>query len=326
MSLNIMQSNTSNINNSFVNKDILSLDQFDQKSIQTLFKTAETIAAQMKKGKIFDLLTGKVINLLFFEPSTRTFGSFVSAVKRLGGQTIEYQDPAETSSYVKGETLEDTTRVFECYSDMIIIRHPEAGAAKRVADVVQVPVINGGDGPAEHPTQALYDMFTIYQKFGHLDNLVGVIGGDLLYGRTAHSLIKGLSIYKNNTFYLLAPKPLQLSDGMIRSFTKRGVKLIPIENTEEIPTNAHFWYWTRVQKERFINGEDYEEIKNQFIITPKLAKEKGNKDMIIMHPLPRVGEIDPRLDSDPRAVYLPIQIKNGLYIRMALLALIFGKM
>ena len=313
------------LKNKFAGKDILSLDQFDLESLQTLFKTAETIATKVKKGHIFNQLKGKVITLLFFEPSTRTFGSFASAVKRLGGETIENQNPMVTSSAIKGETLEDTTRVFECYSDMIIMRHFQAGAAKLVADTVAVPVINGGDGPAEHPTQALYDMFTIYQKFGRLDGLTGVITGDLLYGRTVHSLLKGLSMYKKNTFYLLAPKQLPLSADLTKILKERGVSLIPIKSVSEIPKNADFWYWTRVQKERFTKGENYKKMKDQFTLTPELLEQRGNKNMIIMHPLPRVGEIDPRLDSDNRAVYLPVQVRNGMYIRMALLALVFGK-
>lgn len=270
------------------------------------------------------ILKGKLVTLLFFEPSSRTFSSFSAAVKKLGGMTIEYQNPLQTSSSIKGETLEDTMRVFENYSDAIVMRHFEKGTLQRAADSVSIPVINAGDGIGEHPTQALLDAYTIFNKTGSLKGLTGLIVGDLLNGRTVHSLLKLLSLYKNNTVYLLSPKQLRLESSFKKLVEKQGVKLTEISSQEEIPLFADFWYWTRVQKERFTDKKEYEKLKNRFVVTPELLAEKGNKKMILMHPLPRVGDIDIRVDKDPRAVYLSDQVKNGLVIRMALLSLILG--
>lgn len=313
------------ISTNFKNQDILSLDQFDKKSIKKLFLTIDKIKKLFSSKRILNLLKGKIITLLFFEPSSRTFASFSSACKRLGGQTIEYQNPLQTSSTIKGESFSDTIQVFEQYCDLIIMRHPETGAAKKAADIASVPVVNAGDGSGEHPTQTLLDLYTVYEKFGRLNNLVILIGGDLLYGRTVHSLLKGLSIYKNNLVYLLSPKNLCLPKELFNEIKNREVKLIEIYSENDIPRNCDFWYWTRVQKERFSNIDDYEKVKNKFVITPELLEKKGNQKMIIMHPLPRVGEITIEVDKDPRAYYLRCQIKNGLLTRMALLSLIFGK-
>lgn len=270
------------------------------------------------------ILKGKLVTLLFFEPSSRTFSSFASAVKRLGGMTLEYQNPLQTSSAIKGETMEDTMRVFENYSDAVVMRHFEKGTLKRAADAVSIPVINAGDGIGEHPTQALLDAYTIHRNSGGLSGICGVMVGDLLNGRTVHSLLKLLSLYKNNTVYLLSPKQLKLEKTFKEEIEKKGVRLIEISSQSEIPITADFWYWTRVQKERFSDKKEYEQLKNKFVVTPELLEEKGNKKMILMHPLPRVGDIDVRVDSDKRSVYLSEQVKNGLYIRMALLSLILG--
>lgn len=303
------------------NQNILSLDQFDTKVLSLIFKTADRMKKSFRNKKLLEELKGKVVTLLFFEPSSRTFSSFVGAAKRLGAQTIEYQNPRETSSAVKGETLEDTIKVFSVYSDLIVMRHPEIGALKRVADATETPVINAGDGSGEHPTQALLDLYTMLNKFGRLHHLVGVIAGDLLYGRTVHSLLKGLSLYHGNTVYLLSPERLKLPRELFNAVSKK-IKLVEIHSEKQIPENCNFWYWTRVQKERFSNLKEYEKIKHSFVITPELLKKKGGKQTIIMHPLPRVGEIHTEIDSDPRAVYLTDEIRNGLYIRMALLSLI----
>ncbi|HUC87225.1 MAG TPA: hypothetical protein VMR75_02800, partial [Candidatus Saccharimonadales bacterium] len=187
------------IGQDFKNQDILSLNQFDPSSLQRLFGLTSQFKEQAEVGKISQTLQGKLITLLFFEPSTRTFSSFAAGIKRLGGHTIEYQNPGQTSSATKGESIEDMAQVFACYSDMIIVRHSEAGALARFAAAAEIPVINAGDGAGEHPTQALFDMFTVHEKHRRLDNLTGVVAGDLLYGRTAHSFLDGLSIYKNNT-------------------------------------------------------------------------------------------------------------------------------
>ncbi len=278
----------------------------------------------MTHAKLSTILKGKMVTLVFFEPSTRTFSSFCTAVKKLGGMTIEYQNPLQTSSAIKGETLEDTCQVFENYSDAIVMRHFEKGALLRAKNAVKIPVINAGDGIGEHPTQALFDAYTIYKKAGSLSNITGLIVGDLLNGRTVHSLLKIFALHKRNTIYLLSPKELRLEKGFKEEIEKKGVKLIEIFSQNDIPADCNFWYWTRVQKERFTNKKEYELLKNKFVLTPDLLKEKGNKNMLIMHPLPRVGDIDTSIDTDPRAVYLKDQIKNGLYVRMALLSLILG--
>lgn len=317
---------TNKINGNFKGKDILSLDQFTPRDLKILFpltRKMKDIAANAKPSRI---LEGNIVVLLFYEPSSRTFGSFSAAVKQLGGQTVEIQNPQQFSSVAKGENLEDTIRVFEAYCDVIVIRHPEVGSAQKAADIARfIPIINGGDGIGEHPTQVLYDLYTIYEKFQRLDNLTGLIAGDILNGRTVHSLIRGFSLYKGSTLYLLSPKELRLSRTDFEDFSKRGIQLVEIESEKDIPKQAHFWYWTRVQKERFRSIKTYEKLKNRFVITEKLLKTYGNKNLIIMHPLPRVGEILPEIDNDPRAVYLRSQVRNGMYVRMALLALILGK-
>jgi aspartate carbamoyltransferase catalytic subunit len=311
------------INGNFKNKDIISLDQFSSNDLEKLFKLTTKMKKIAVAAKPSNILAGKIITLLFYEPSSRTFGSFAAAIKQLGGQTVEIQDPYHFSSVSKGETFEDTIRVFEAYCDAIVIRHPEIGAAQRAAEAAFfVPIINAGDGIGEHPTQALLDTYTIYEKFGRLDNLKGVLAGDMINGRTIKSLIRALSLYKNNTFYLLSPKELQLPRETFNKLNDRGIKLIEIIDEKDMPKDADFWYWTRVQKERFKSVEEYEKVKNKFIVTENLVKNFARKDTIIMHPLPRVGEIEDTVDEDERAVYLRSQIRNGMYIRMALLALI----
>lgn len=309
------------IKGNFKGKDVVSLDQFDRKTIDILFKEVKKIK-KIKASKLLNTLKGKVAGLLFFEPSTRTFSSNAAAFKRLGGQTVEHQNPMVTSSAVKGETIEDTVRMMEQYCDLLVVRHPEKGTLEKAAGVASVPVINAGDGIGEHPTQALLDMFTIYEKFGKLTGLKGLMAGDMLNGRTVHSLIRGLSIFPGNTVYLLSPKQLRLSRSEFDLYMKRGIKIIEINSVKEIPENCHFWYWTRVQKERFTNKKEYEKLKLSFILTEKLVKEKAGKNTLLMHPLPRVGEIAEGVDLDRRAVYLTTEPKNGMYVRMGLFSLI----
>ncbi len=304
------------IKNNFFKKSIISLDQFDRQSILTLFK--EGLKIEKNINRYSKILKGKIAGLIFFEPSTRTFSSHAAAFKRLGGQTIEYQNPLINSSAVKGESIEDMMKMFEQYVDILVVRHPIKGTLEKIASIVNIPVINAGDGIGEHPTQTLLDMYTIWKKFNKLTGLTGLIAGDLLNGRTVHSLLKGLSIFPNNKVYLLSPKQLRLDKKDYQEFIKRGLRIIEIESTKEIPLNCHFWYWTRVQKERFTNQKEYEKLKLSFILTKKLVKEKARKETLFMHPLPRVGEIEIEVDSDKRAVYLSEQPRNGMIIRMAL--------
>jgi len=317
--------NEEKINGKFKGKDIISLDQFTPNDFKILFPITKKMKDIGANAKPSTILLGNIVTLLFYEPSSRTFGSFSGSVKQLGGQTIEILNP-QFSSIAKGESLEDTIRVFEAYCDAIVIRHPKEGTATYASEIAKhIPVINAGDGVGEHPTQALLDLYSIYEKFKKLDSLTGVIAGDILNGRTVHSLIKGLSLYKRNTLFLLSPRKLRLAKADFSDFEKRGIKLIEIENEKDIPKDANFWYWTRVQKERFTNLVEYERFKNKFILTKELLDKYGNKDMVIMHPLPRVGEISYEIDEDPRAIYLRSQTRNGMYIRMALIALILGK-
>ena len=309
------------INGKFKGKDILSLNQFSIQDLQQVFRLAKKIKSSREYSP---KLRGKLATLLFYEPSSRTFGSFAAAIKHLGGNTLDILDPKTFSSVSKGETLEDTVRVFETYTDAIVIRHPEKGAAQKAADAASIPVINAGDGVGEHPTQALLDLFTIYENCGKLDNLTGVIAGDILNGRTVHSLIKGLAKFKKNTLYLLSPESLKLTREEYTEFSK-DTKIIEINAEKDLPKNADFWYWTRVQKERFQSLDDYDKVKHQFIVTKKLMETYAGKKTILMHPLPRVGEILEEIDSDPRALYLKTQVKNGMFVRMALLILILGK-
>lgn len=310
-------------NKLFFGTSFISIDGLKPASISTIFDRADKLR-KMSFQKTRKILEGKLVTLLFFEPSSRTFSSFSAAVKKLGGMTLEYQNPMQTSSSVKGETLEDTMKVFEHYSDAVVMRHFETGTLQKATNAVTIPVINAGDGIGEHPTQALLDAYTIYRHTKKLSGLTGVMAGDLLYGRTVHSLLKLLSLYKQNTLYLLSPKRLAINPELRNDLQQKGLTLIEVEKTSEIPLTCDFWYWTRVQKERFSNKSEYEGLKNKYVITPELLLEKGNKKLILLHPLPRVGDIDTRIDSDKRALYLTEQVENGLFIRMALLSLILG--
>ena len=315
------------INSSFEGKDIISFDQFSVKDLHLLFDLTGRMKQIVLNNEPSHLLEGLLIALLFFEPSSRTFSSFVAAAKRLGGQTIEMQNPEAVSSVNKGESFEDTIRVLEAYSNAIVLRHPLAGSAQQAARVTeQAPIINAGDGSNEHPTQTLLDLYTLYEHFGRLDHLTGLLAGDCLNSRTIHSLLRGLSLFKNNTVYLLSPTSLRLTRDDFLALSNRGIKIIEINDVRDIPTDCHFWYWTRLQKERFASRAEYQDtLKSVVAVTPQLLQTYARKDMILMNPLPRVESIDPAVDADERAVYLRSQIRNGLYTRMALLALVLGR-
>lgn len=314
------------IKGNYTGKDILSLDQFEAASVLKLFRVVEKIKKMRKKGKNLNYLSGIVAMLLFYEPSSRTFGSFSSAIKRLGGQTISYQNPFQTSSAVKGESLEDSTRTFEHQSDVIIVRHPEIGSAIRVADTATIPVINAGDGGGEHPTQTLLDLYTIYEHFGRLDNLSFVMSGDPYHSRTIKSLIAGLGLFKKNTVYILSPKALRLSTEDKKKYRENGTLIYEIESFNDMPKKSDVWYWNRIQKERFKSPKEYKKVIGKFVLTPKILREKGSKNLIILDPLPRIEEIELDVDKDPRALYLSKQMENGVYTRMALLSLIFNRL
>lgn len=299
-------------------QDVISIDQFDKETIEEIYNlSAEIEKITKEKGKV-NLLNNKVLASLFFEPSTRTRFSFESAMERLGGSVVSATG-VNFSSMAKGETLEDTIKTIERYADIIVIRHPEVGSAKVAADSANIPVLNAGDGPGEHPSQALLDFYTIKKEKGEIEGLNIAMVGDLKNGRTIHSLIKLLSNYDNVNFYLVAPEALKLPEkylGKIRNYTE-------VESIEEVLPKVDVLYMTRIQKERFENHEEYEKLKDCFILCKKLLKE-AKEDLVIMHPLPRVNEISTDVDDDPRAKYFD-QVENGLYVRMALLALVAGK-
>lgn len=315
------------IHGDFYGKDIISLDQFGVEDLYKVFNLALHMKRLVLNSEPSSILAGKLITLLFFEPSSRTFGSFASAIKRLGGQTVDIQNPETVTSVHKGETFEDTIRVFEAYSDAIVLRHPRSGTARAAAEAAQfVPIVNAGDGTNEHPTQTLLDLCTLYERFGRLDNLTGLLAGDALNSRTMHSLMRGLSLFPKNRLYILAPEKLRLTRDDFVHIASRGVELVELKSEDDIPPECHFWYWTRIQKERFASAEEYYKLAaGKFVVTPELLTRRAGRDMILMDPLPRVGTIDPAVDQDERAVYLRSQIRNGLYTRMALLALVLTR-
>ncbi len=322
-----LQQDVKPINGDYTGKDVISLEQFTAEDLHILFALTRRMKQLAINNEPSQILAGYLVSLLFFEPSSRTFGSFAAAVKRLGGQTIEIQNPETVSSVYKGESFEDTIRVFEAYSNAVILRHYCAGAAKRAAEAaLTVPIINAGDGNNEHPTQTLLDLYTLYERFGRLDHLTGLLVGDPLNSRALHSLIRGLSLFKGNTVYVLAPRRLRLSRDDFGYLSSKGVTIIEISSEKDIPRNCDFWYWTRIQRERLASLDEYQDVAHQgFVATPELLARYARKDMILMDPLPRVGSMDPALDDDERCVYLRSQIRNGLYTRMALLALVLGK-
>ncbi len=305
-------------------KHILSTQQFlNRKTLQKIFKIADKFEKADQKDKVPKLLQNKILSCVFYEPSTRTRFSFESAMLKLGGQVISTESAGHFSSAIKGETLEDSIRIISGYSNAIVLRHPDAHAAERAAKVSQVPIINAGDGTGEHPTQALLDFYTIQKEIGRIDNFKIGLVGDLLYGRTIHSLIYLLSLAHNVEVFLVSPKELRLPE-KYKSFLKaRKIKFSESSNLESVLSKIDVLYMTRVQKERFASRQLYERVKNAFVLNKNLL-DKLNKRAIIMHPLPRVNEISQEVDSDNRAAYFR-QARNGLYIRMALLDLLFIK-
>lgn len=265
---------------------------------------------------------GKLLATLFFEPSTRTRLSFEAAMLRLGGQIITVADP-QTSSAAKGESLADTIRTVAGYADIIVMRHPKEGAAKLAALHSPVPIINGGDGAREHPTQTLTDLLTIREHKGRLENLTVAFCGDLRYGRTVHSLIKALACRKHNRFILISPGELRLPE-TVREEVERlgGEEVRETERMEGVLREVDVLYMTRVQKERFFNEEDYIRLRDFYVLTKDRLREM-KEDAIVMHPLPRVSEIAYEVDQDRRAVYFE-QARLGVMARMALIASILG--
>ena len=311
---------TNNIE-SFAGQDILSVSQFDQESLNSIFGVAHEMRILVERFGGAELLQGKILANLFYEPSTRTSSSFTAAMQRLGGQVIPINN-VQYSSVSKGESLPDTIRTLECYADVIVIRHPEVGAAATAAYYAEKPVINAGDGVGEHPTQALLDLFTVQEELQRIDGLTVVMVGDLRFGRTVHSLTKLLLNY-NVTFVFVSPQILRMPADILEAVEASGHSYRQVEDLHNVIGEADVLYMTRVQKERFTNLAEYDRVKNYFVVEPQLM-ELAKEKMIVMHPLPRVGEISYAMDDDPRAAYFR-QMRNGMYIRMALLAALLGK-
>lgn len=309
--------------NPFYLQDILSADQFTKNDLAIVVRTASRMKKLVETKGASDTLKGKIITALFYEPSSRTFGSFIGAMQRLGGGVIPIQG-VQCSSVAKGETLVDTVRTFASYSDIVVLRHPEVGSAKIAAEFCDKPVINAGDGVGEHPTQALLDFYTITSHFKDVSGLTITMVGDLLNGHTIHSLSKLLSLYKPIVLNLVSPEILSLPQELMRTLKDRKVSVRETEKLSDVIGDSDVLYVTRVQKERFTDLTSYEELKHQYIVTPTLLR-KAKKTAIVMHPLPRVGEITMDVDLDPRAVYIREQMVNGMYVRMALLALVLRK-
>lgn len=306
----------------FHGQDILSVNQFSMASLEYIFDVAEEMRAMVEQQGGAELLKGRVLSCLFFEPSTRTSSSFIAAMERLGGSVIPITQGVQFSSVSKGETLHDTIRTLEQYSDVIVLRHPETGSAKIAAAAAQIPIINAGDGTGEHPTQALLDLFTIKEELGTLDGLHVAMVGDLRYGRTVHSLTQLLLNY-DVRFTFVSPEILRLPLDYMNQVKDAGKNVRETYNVADVIGSADVLYVTRVQKERFTDLAQYESVKDYYRITTDLMQQ-AKSTTVVMHPLPRVNEIDVRLDSDPRAAYFR-QVKNGMYIRMAILAAVLGK-
>jgi len=301
----------------FEGRDIISIKDFTREEIDYILKIARAMEPIAKSGS--DMLHGKTLATLFFEPSTRTRLSFEAAMHKLGGTAIGFAEP-EIASIKKGENLADTVRVVENYADVIALRHPLEGAARLAAEFAQVPVINAGSGAEEHPTQALLDLYTILKEKGRIDGLNIALVGDLRYGRTVHSLAYALSLYKVK-LYLVSPELLRMRRE-VSDTIKKKIEIVKKTEIEEVLPETDVLYVTRIQEERFPDPAEYVKVRGTYKIGLDTLKD-AKEDMILMHPLPRVDEIDDEVDDTPHARYFQ-QVWNGVVMRMALLALILG--
>lgn len=302
-------------------KDILHGNQFSKKDISTIIKNASYFEKELKKKKALKPLKGKILATLFFEPSTRTRLSFEAAMQRLGGGVIS-MGSVESSSVAKGETLTDTVRTVAQYADVIVVRHPRLGSAKEAADATPIPVINAGDGAGQHPTQALLDIYTIHKELGSLKNLTISLVGDLKNGRTVHALVELLSLFQSK-LYFVSPSLLRMPEEITANLKGKGMKIVETEDMMEAANSSDLVYMTRVQKERFSDLSEYERVKGGLIIDGEFLK-RLKKKITILHPLPRVDEIHPDVDSYPGAAYFR-QVRNGVFVRMALLGMVLGR-
>jgi len=301
---------------------VLEAQQFSRDVMNEIFDvTREMEHVVSRYGS--NILNRRIMATLFYEPSTRTRLSFEAAMYRLGGEVITTESAREFSSAAKGETLEDTIRIVEGYSDVIVLRHYEGGSARRAADAASVPIINAGDGPGQHPTQALLDVYTIQKEIGRLDGIHVALIGDLANGRTARSLAYLLTKYEGVKLYFVAPTVVRMRDDIKAYLTEHGVVFEEEEDLMSVMSKVDVVYQTRIQRERFGDRiEDYERARGKYIIDVETMSALS-ENAIVMHPLPRVDEIDPAVDTDPRAAYFR-QAHNGVFIRMALLQMVLG--
>jgi len=304
-------------------RHIIEAQQFDRDGMADIFRVAREME-QVVQHYGSNILNRRVMASLFYEPSTRTRLSFESAMRRLGGDVITTESAQEFSSAAKGETLEDTIRVVGGYADIIVLRHFESGASRRAAAVSQVPVINAGDGPGQHPTQALLDVYTIEREIGRLDGIAVALVGDLANGRTARSLCYLLTKFDDVRIYFVAPEVVRMRDDIKEYLSRNGVHWEESTDLAEVASKVDVIYQTRIQRERFGDRiQDYQQARGKYIIDRRILDCMASHT-IIMHPLPRVDEIDAKeVDTDPRAAYFR-QAQNGLYVRMALLRMILA--
>ena len=302
-------------------KDIISMNDMSKEEILEILEIAEKIENSSEEEKL-NFLKGKIIATLFFEPSTRTKMSFESAAFRLGAQVLQLP-PLEQSSVKKGESFSDTIRMVESYSDVIVVRHPNDGAARLASTTSKKPVINAGDGSNQHPSQTLLDLYTIKEEQGTLSNLSIAFVGDLKYGRTVHSLVKALTHF-NPTIYFVSPKILQMPTYLIDDLDKNNIKYEILEDFRDCLDKIDVFYMTRIQKERFPDIEDYQKVKGVYVINKENILGKCKEDMIILHPLPRVDEISTDLDETKHALYFK-QAKNGIPVRQAMMMKVLDK-
>ena len=301
-------------------RSLLEPMDFTIEEMNEIFALADKIIDDPKK--FAHACDGKLLATLFYEPSTRTRFSFEAAMLRLGGQVIGFSEP-NSSAVAKGESISDTIRTVACYSDIAVMCHPKEGAPKVAAWSTDMPVINAGDGGHQHPTQTLTDLLTIHREKGHFDNLTVGLCGDLKFGRTVHSLIKALSRYENIKFILIAPEELRIPDYVRKEvLEKNNIPFKQVESMNEVLGELDMLYMTRVQRERFFNEEDYVRLKDTYILDAE-KMELAKKDMMVLHPLPRVNEISVDVDKDPRALYFK-QAKYGMFARMALIMCLLG--
>lgn len=299
----------------FRGRSIISVRDFTREEIEFILNRAE----EVERNPPGEVLKGKILACLFFEPSTRTRLSFEAAMERLGGRVIGFSE-AGVSSVAKGESLVDTVRTVEGYCDAIVIRHPREGSARLCSRVARVPVINAGDGSNQHPTQTLLDLYTIRREKGRLDVEVAILG-DLKYGRTVHSLAYALGMFKAR-ITLVSPRGLEMPREVLSDLRRTGVEIKEVTSLEDAVPRVDVLYVTRIQKERFPDPEEYEKVKGAYRITPETLRNAG-EELIILHPLPRVDEISPEIDATKHAKYFE-QVRYGIPVRMALLSLILG--